>query len=68
MPDTRPALRRLIGRSLVGAFAAMVGLSFAPANASPPAEPDAIAGVWWEDAGPAGDHGESRWGLAMIAR
>lgn len=68
MPYTRPALRRLVGRSLVGTFAAMIGLSFAPANASPPAVPDAIAGVWWEDAGPAGGQGESPPGLAGTAR
>jgi hypothetical protein len=58
VPYTRPASRRLVGRSLVGVFAAMVGISFAPANASPPAVPDPVAGVWWED-GPAGGQGDS---------
>jgi hypothetical protein len=62
VPKSQPAFRRLVGRSLVGAFAAMVGISFAPANASPPAAPDPVAGVWWED-GPAGGQGDSPTGL-----
>lgn len=63
MPNPQPAFRRLVGRSLVGTLAAMIGISFAPANASPPAVPDAIAGVWWEDAGPAGAQGDPRPGV-----
>jgi hypothetical protein len=66
VPDSRPALRRLVGRSLVGAFAAMSGLSFAPANAVPPAEPAPIMGVVWED-GPAGGQGDLPSRLARVA-
>jgi hypothetical protein len=67
VPNSQPAFRRLVGRSLVGAFAAMVGISFAPANASPPAEPDRIVGVWWEDIGPAGGQGGSPPGVHRIS-
>jgi len=58
----RPALRRLLGRSLVGTIAAMAGISFAPASAAPPAAPAPISGVWWED-GPAGGQGDRPPGL-----
>ena len=51
MPQQRPVLRRLVGRSLVGTIAAMAGISFAPANAAPPAPPDPVVVVCCEVTG-----------------
>jgi hypothetical protein len=65
VPSHLPASRRLVGRSLVGTIAVMIGISFAPANAAPPAVPAPLAGVWWED-GPAGGPSDAPSGLLRI--